>query len=210
MTFFTKLQRRGFPFFFRVWTTRFLGPAVLLLALAPTASADPLALRVPGSGAQVVVAGGWPQVSAGFWLKNEVGVAVDGYLNGSSLGIAVGTRGSLTRARVGWGIDGFVAMGVFFPLLNPGFGLSFTPALHLGYRGERFRAVVGLASPLAFRLAPGEEARLPLLVELQLGGKPGPVWIGAQVGMGPVGLPGQSSQISLQAGLLVAVDVGRR
>ena len=183
---------------------RALATALLLLALsspAPPAAADPLALRHGGPERGLVVEGGWPTVSAGWWVGPGLGLAVDWRLPAGAIGASLGTRTTVSNGPRHGGVDLFGAGGALVPLVDPGLALTATPAVQAGKRGPTTHVTIGLAAPVELLLVPRAQLRLPVLLELRFGGKLGPLWLGLRGGIGPVltapGDPGFALQWSL-------------
>lgn len=176
----------------------------MIALLLAAALADPVVLRGPAPEGALGVSIGSPELSAGGWIRPRLGVAVEARTGGTALGASVGTRATLAGRERPWGIDASLAAGWVLPTVDPALALSLTPALHAGWRGERFQAVLGLAAPLAARLAPRPDLRAPVLVEPWLGLRLGDVWLGARAGLGVVAAPGWAPSIVGHASLGVA------
>lgn len=179
--------------------------ALLLLALllASPAVADPVALRAPGQGRELVVEAGWPSISVAWWSRGGFGLALDVGTLGQAAGLSGGGRFVLTEGPLGWGVDAYVAGGLELLIADPGLTLTFTPALSVGSRGVVI-ATLSVAAPMALRLGE-QQARLPVQAELRLGARPGPVSFGVRGALGAVLSPGQPVAASLQWSLWIAL-----
>ena len=175
-------------------------PIVLLFAallLGPTmAFADPVALRLAGEDRQVGLEVGWRDLTVAWWFRPDLGLAVDVGLRGQAVGLSLGGRVALLDGPRRWGVDVFLAGGLRVLLPEPGLALTLTPAIAAGSRGPVV-ATLGLALPAAARLG-SKQARLPVLVELRLGGQPGPVSFGVRGALGPVFAPGEPVSVAMQ------------
>lgn len=166
-----------------LWTTLLL---VLTFACAAPAAADPLALRHAVAGKTLVVEGGWPNVSVGYWVGPRLGLAVDWRLPAAAISASVGTAKTVSQGPKYGGVDLFFAGGLLVPLVTPGVAVTATPAIQLGKRGPKSHFTFGIAAPIEALLTPQPQLRAPLLLELRLGGEVGPLWIGLRGGAGPV------------------------
>jgi len=177
----------------------------MIAFLATLAWADPSALRAP-IGVPGAVGGlhdlsvGAP-VAEGWWLVAEVRTS------GSAVGASAGRRLELVRGDHGWGADLALAAGLSFPTTEPSLAITATPAIVAGWFGNDGAVNFAVALPLQVRLVGGVEARLPALFEVQGGGRAGPVWIGARLGMGGIITPGTDLSILLEPGLWLALDL---
>ncbi len=169
--------------------------AALLLGVAP-ASADPVALRQAGTEREVSLEVGWRDATLAFWFRPDLGLAVDVGLRGQAVGLSLGGRLALVDGPRHWGVDFFLAGGMRVLLPEPGLALTLTPAIAAGSRGPVI-ATLGLALPVSARLG-SKQARLPILVELRLGGQPGPVSFGVRGALGAVLAPGEPVSVAMQ------------
>lgn len=177
----------------------------MITLLVASALAYSPALRVPlPSEPHVVLALGAPTSSVA-WRDARYGVSVDVAPSGSIAGASVGVRrllvGEDTRFRLTVEADG----GLLVPLIDPGVGLSVSGSIQAGWYGERGSGGgFALTSPLAFRFAPGAQARLPLLLEGDLAVACGPhLSLGALVGAGAAFAPGGPPAATAEASLVV-------
>jgi hypothetical protein len=178
---------------------------ILLAGFATRASADPTSLRHGVEAQTLVVEGGWPTLSAGYWLGPGFGLAVDWRLPAAAVSGSVGTRKTLAHGPKHGVVDLFFAGGLLVPLVDPGIAVTATPAIQLGKRGPKSRATIGLAAPIEALLSPRPQLRVPVLLELHLGGNLGPFWLGVRGGVGPIlSLPGATG-FTLQWSLWVRV-----
>lgn len=189
-------------------------PATLLLlcALTSPVRADPLALRAPFPTSReargVVAVVGWPDASLAWMPRPGLGVALEYRLPSDAAGVAVAWRrvlaegGRLSLAVVAGG-------GVKLPLIRAGLALTGQLALVGALRAGRFTGALSLASPCALRVVPDVETRLPLLLELWLTVRAGPLSIGLQGGAGATFSVGNAAQLALQGSLVVAVPFDR-
>jgi len=181
---------------------------LMIAMMVGLASADPAALRMPTPHtASVSGVLGVPELSVGTWLDSGWGLAIEGRASGSTVGASAGRRWVLAGGPDRWGVDASVAAGFTIPTLDPGIGLTLTPSIQAGWRGERVREVIGLTSPSALRLN-GVEARLPILVEDWLMVRAGRTWLGVQLGAGAVFSPGGTAAMAVQASAALSVDLG--
>jgi len=167
----------------------------LLLGSAP-ALADPVALRQAGADREVSLEVGWRDATLALWFRPDLGLAVDVGLRGQAVGLSLGGRLALLDGPRHWGVDLFLAGGLRVLLPEPGLALTLTPAIAAGSRGPVI-ATLGLALPAAARLG-SKQARLPILVELRLGGQPGPVSFGVRGALGAVLAPGEPVSVAMQ------------
>ncbi len=176
------------------------GLAALLVAAVLVqpgqASADPVSLRLPGTSRQLALEAGWRDVTLAWWFRDDLGVAVDVGLRGEAVGLSFGGRFAPVDGPQGWGVDLFLSGGLRALVADPGLALTLTPAVAAGSRGPVL-ATVGVALPMAVRLGQ-PQARLPVLIELRLGGQPGPVSFGVRVALGPVFAPGDPVSVAMQ------------
>jgi hypothetical protein len=161
-----------------------------VLAWTGSVGADPIALRVPVERRGMVLAAGAPEVSVGWWFTRRFGIAAEWRLPASAVGASVGARWTLVGEALGWGVDAVVAVGAVVPLIDPGVALSVTPSLVGRWRGERVVVATSVAAPTVARFLPMPDLRLPLLVELWLGGRVGAWWAGVHGGVGSTWVPG--------------------
>lgn len=169
------------------------------------AYADPLALRAPVSVPAVIVSAGAPSSSAAWWDGHR-GVAFEVHPSLSAIGAAAGVRRRFAGGDTGLVVDGTLAAGLVLPIYDPGVAVSFTPGLQLGYQGESGHLLLGFALPAEVRVAPGTDARVPLLVE---------VWAGADLsrrisggltlGVGDVILPGKGWALTAEAAVTLVI-----
>ena len=122
--------------------------------------------------------------------------------------MSFGARKALADGPRGWGVDVFLSGGFRALLADPGLALTLTPAIAAGSRGPVV-ATLGLALPMAARVG-NPQARLPMLVELRLGGQPGPVSFGVRGALGPVFAPGVSAAVAMQWSAWFSVKLPRR
>jgi hypothetical protein len=188
----------------------------VILALLALARAEPLALRQPVPGPNLVVVAGGPEAGVATWLSDHVGVGAGLRAPFASADVAVAVRARLAGGETGWGIDAGVAAGLVFPLSAWGLGVEVAPWSQLGFTRERFAFRAGLAAPAAVGHAGGLEARLPLLAELQSvirldafakESRGSPWWIGGHAGMGAVMASGGPVGIETQLAIVVGAKL---
>ncbi len=175
---------------------------IALWLASVVAWADPVALRAPmlAPGATV----GRLDLSVAAPLHQEWWLSVEARTNGATVGASVGRRWALVRGPRGWGFDGVLAAGVAVPTTAPGAALTATPALLGGWWGDDLTVSGGLALPLAVGWVEGPQARLPAIAELQLGGRAGPIWLGARLGAGAALTPGLDVRTVLEPAAWIA------
>jgi hypothetical protein len=174
-----------------------LGLLVIAFLQGPApAVADPVALRQAGEDRQLSLEAGWRDATVAWWFRPDLGLAVDVGLRGQAVGLSLGGRLALLDGPRHWGVDVFFAGGLRVLLPEPGLALTLTPAIAAGSRGPVI-ATLGLALPAAARLG-SKQARLPILVELRLGGQPGPVSFGVRGALGAVLAPGEPVSVAMQ------------
>ncbi len=177
---------------------------ILAALVGAPASADPLILRAPlPPTASVGLAAGAPSLAAGGWFSQQLGAAVELVDGGAAVGVSAGSRTNLLGSDDRWGLDAYLAGGVAIPLIDPGLALTVTPALQGGWRGDRVRATLAIASPTQLRLT-GFQAKLPVVAEPWLLFRAGSVWFGAQGGFGIAPVPGYSMSYVLQGSAVIA------
>jgi hypothetical protein len=183
---------------------------VLLAALASPAAADPLALRHGVDGRAVVVEGGYPSISAGYWVGPALGLALDWRLPAAAVSGSIGTRKTVAQGPRHGGVDLFVAGGLLVPLVDPGVAITASPAIQMGRRGPKGHVTFGVAAPMEALLVPRARLRIPVLLELRVGGNLGPLWLGLRGGVGPVlNFPGATG-FTVQWSLWVRVPAASR
>ncbi len=168
------------------------------VALGSEARADPLVLRAPVPGRVVAGTAGTPELSAGAWITERFGLAVEWRLPSAAAGASAGTRWTLVGDRLGWGVDAVVAAGVVVPLIAPAGAVSITSAVVGRWRSEALQVSANLASPLVIRVAPDTTVRLPLLLEVWITAHLGPVHFGAQGSVGSTYVPTLSWSSAIQ------------
>ncbi|MCO4768999.1 MAG: hypothetical protein KDA24_03150 [Deltaproteobacteria bacterium] len=165
---------------------------LLALLLPPSlAGADPVALRLPGgSAAEVVVAAGWPQQSAGVWFTPNFGMAMELRLPLGTVGGSLGGRQTVARGRKGWGLEVFGAGGVSTTLADHSIAMAATAAVQGGVLSKRgLLFSVGIAMPAVLRMGRGPhpvQGKLPFLLEVHGGVDAGPLWLGVTASGGVV------------------------
>ena len=165
---------------------RMIALLLLMAACAVPAAAEPLALRHGIDAKALVVEGGWPNISVGYWVGPRLGLAVDWRLPAAAISASIGTRKTLSQGPKHNGVDVFVAGGVLVPTILPGVAFTATPAIQMGKRGPKSHFTFGIVAPIEAQLSPRTVLRVPVLLELRLGGDVGPLWIGLRGGAGPV------------------------
>lgn len=178
---------------------------VAALALPSAVSADPLALRHAGERRELVVEGGPHEVAAAIWLSPELGLAVDVGLRGQAVGAHFGWRRTLVQGPRGWGAAVFVSGGLRALITEPGLALSLTPAVAAGSFGKGI-ATLGLALPASAQVG-GDQARLPILIELNLGARPAPVSFGVRGALGPVLAPGRTVTVAMRWSAWLTIEL---
>ncbi len=159
---------------------------LLLTTCAVQAAAEPLALRHGGEDRALIVDGGWPNLSVGYWIGPKLGLAVGWRLPAAAVSVSLGTRKTLVHGPRHGGGDVFVSGGMLVPLTDPGVAVTATPAIQFGKRGPTTHVTLGFAAPIEFLMTPRAQLRAPVLLELRAGGNLGPFWIGLRGGVGPV------------------------
>lgn len=180
----------------------------LLASCAAPAAADPLALRHGIEGKALVIDGGWPNLSVGYWVGPRLGLAVEWRLPAAAISGSVGTRKTVSHGPKHNGVDLFIAGGLLVPTILPGIAVTATPAIQLGKRGPKSHFTFGIAAPLEALLAPRAQLRVPVLLELRLGGKLGPLCVGLRGGAGPVFTAPGTTGFTLQWSLWIRFPTG--
>jgi len=151
----------------------------------------------------VVIEGGSHDLVLAGWLLPNLGIALDVGTRGQAVGLSVGYRRTLLQGPKGWGLSVFASGGLRTLLTEPGLALTATPALVAGSFGKGI-GTVGVAVPFAVRVG-SPLARIPVLIEANVGGRPGPVSFGLRGAIGPVFVPGEPTAIALQWSAWVAL-----
>lgn len=192
-----------------------VGVVLVGMCVPPEARADLPALRVPllervGEAPRraLVVAPGYPDASVAALIAPHVVVALSYKLPFDAVGAAAAWRGSLAGGATRWGLDLVAGGGVEVPTLRPGVALTAMVSLAGRVRTDRVVASLGVVAPIAVRLAPVVESKLPVLLDLWLGVRAGPVLVGLQAAGGASLSVGGSPELTGQASLFVAVPVG--
>ncbi|MFO0644963.1 MAG: hypothetical protein U0326_01915 [Polyangiales bacterium] len=180
-------------------------PAALLCARE--CRADPLALRAPVAGRVVTATFGTPELSAGAWLSDRFGFAVEWHLPASAVGGSIATRRTLVGERMGWGVDLTLAGGLTVPLISLAGAVSFTPALVGRWRNDYVHVAASVVSPMVLRVVPDPALRLPLLLEVWLIGHYRRLSLGVQGSVGSVFVTGLSWAYAIQASGFVGWDL---
>lgn len=191
------LRRRSFLFA--------AGGAALL---AREAHADPITLRAPVAGRVMSGTFGTPELSAGVWLSERVGLAVEWRLPASAVGASIATRWTLVGDRLGWGVDLTVAGGLVLPLISLSGAVSVTPSLMGRWRGEHVSLGAAIVSPTVLRVVPDPAVRIPLLLEVWLSGHYRRAHLGVQASVGSVFVSGLSWAYAIQVSGFVGWDLG--
>ncbi len=186
--------------------TSTLALAAALLA-ARECRADPLTLRAPVPGRVVTATFGTPELSAGAWLSDRFGFALEWHLPASAVGGSVATRRTLVGARMGWGVDLTLAGGLMVPLISISGALSFTPALVGRWRNDYVQVAASFVTPMVLRVVPDPALRLPLLLEVWLVGHYRRLHLGVQGSVGSVFVTGLSWAYAIQASGFVGWDL---
>ncbi len=182
--------------------------ASLACALASrSASADPIALRAPLTGRTLVGTFGTPEISAGAWLSDRFGFAIEWRLPVSSAGASVARRWTLVGERMSWGVDLSVAAGLVVPLIAPAGAVSLTPALIGRWRNQYLQVSASVVSPAVFQVLPEPAARLPLLFEVWIIGHYHQAHLGAQGSVGSVFVTGLSWAYAVQVSGFLGWDL---
>jgi hypothetical protein len=177
----------------------------MILAFIGLALADPIALRAPSGAVAVVL--GVPDSSVAVSVAPHVGVSIDARAL-DAVGASVGYRSDLFRRDTGFGLEVSIAGGPMVPLLDPGLALSATPALALGWAHHSLDATIGVAIPAVARFT-GFDLRIPVLGELWLGGRIGPVRVGGTFAAGQMWITGAPTEVGWHAGVYAAVGSAR-
>ena len=175
---------------------------LLISLLISLAQADPIALRAPQGAATMVI--GVPDSSVAIWTSRRLGFSLDVHPL-SAVGASVGVRSDLFRRPSGFGLAWSLAGGPVVPVFDPGLGVSLSPALALGWADSKVDATIGVSVPAEFRLVPGADLRLPLLGEIWLGGRVGPVRIGGTLAAGQMWLLSAPSELAFHLGGYLSV-----
>lgn len=155
------------------------------LLLVAMAAAEPKAFRAPvGNAAWVAEYGGGASLAG--WRADGWGLALEVGPQAGTLGGSLGWR---HLHPDGWGLDVTPGVGLVIPLVEPGLGLSLSPAARVGWRRKGFEIGLGLSIPVTvgfFGGGPGLAVRVPLLVEPGVGLGVGSLRLGLTGSMGPV------------------------
>jgi hypothetical protein len=168
------------------------------IVLARVASADPIVLRAPVPRRVVAATLGTPELSAGVWLTERFGLAVEWRLPAGAVGASAATRWTLVGDAMGWGVEFRMAAGLVVPLLTLAGGVSVTPAVMGRWRSDRVQVAANIVSPMVLRVAPDPTLRVPVLLELWLVVHVGPANVGVQGSVGSVYVPGLSWSNAVQ------------
>lgn len=168
------------------------------LGLARAASADPIVLRAPVPHRVIAATLGTPELSAGVWLSERLGVAVEWRLPAGAVGASVATRWTMVGDRMGWGVEYTMAAGLVVPLLTVAGAMSVTPSFMGRWRSDRVQVAASIVSPMVLRVAPDSTVRVPVLLEVWFIVHVGPVNVGAQGAVGSVYVPGLSWSNTVQ------------
>ena len=168
------------------------------MVLARSASADPIVLRAPVPRRVVAATLGTPELSAGVWLTERFGLAVEWRLPAGAVGASAATRWTLVGDPMGWGVEYTMAAGLVVPLLTFAGGVSVTPAIVGRWRSDRVQVAASLVSPIVLRVAPDPTMRVPVLLEVWLVVHLGPANVGVQGSVGSVYVPGLSWSNAVQ------------
>ncbi len=183
--------------------------AALLWALAwglpAPALADPVTLRHGAPTEGFVLQAGWPDLSAAWWLRPDLGVALAWRLPAAAASASVGTRRRRPLGSGAWALDGYLAGGLLIPTVDPGLALTATPALQIGWRRERIELDLGLAVPVELQVLIERRLRAPVLLELGGAAALGPLELGLRGGFGPVFTAPGAMGFALQWGLWLRV-----
>jgi len=171
---------------------------IALWAIA--AHADPVALRGPEVAPTAVV--GLHELSVGAPV-GDLSLALSVRTDRGAADAVLGRRWRVRGEPIGWRVEVGVAAGLLVPIVRPGLGITVTPWISAGpVRPHGFVQGV-IAAPLGIA-APGG-ARLPVLLELQGGGRVGPVTFGPRLGFGAVVAPGTDVSVATEAALLLSI-----
>lgn len=181
--------------------------AAALACAGASAHADPIALRGPAWGRVLAVMPGLPELSAAWWVRPAVGFALEWRFPASAAGASVGTRWTVIGDTLGWGVEVHIAGGVMVPLLDPGVGLSVTPAVHGRWRDEHLHVGASVAVPAVLRVAPGADLRVPPVIELWFALHFGRLSFGLHGNVGSVYVPGLDWSTTYQGSLYLAWDL---
>ncbi len=177
----------------------------MILALCGLALADPIALRAPAGLVSVVLA--VPDTSVALALTSHVGLSVD-FRALDAVSVSIGYRADVFRAATGFGLELSVAGGPTVPVLAPVLAVSATPALALGWARKSLDATLGIAVPGVVRVT-GPGLRLPVLGEVWLGGKAGPVRVGGTFAAGQMWITGAPTEVGWHGGVYVSIGPTR-
>lgn len=181
----------------------------LATALASSvAHADASVLRAPDLGTSVALFEGLPESSRAVWIRPWFAITQQQKLPFDSFGVGVGLRRTLAGGPRGWALSVQLGGGVSVPTLYPGVALELSPSTNLRVRGEWAYFSMGLAVPAAVRLDASADLRIPVVGELWLAFRAGPVWIGAMAGVGATFVPNASSAMALSGGGYIAIPYG--
>lgn len=185
-----------------------LASVIVALSLAPLPShADPIALRGPTWGRVASFSAGTPELSAGAWLTERFGLAVEWRLPVAATGVSAATRWRLVGDVRGWGVDLTLAGGVVVPLLDPAVAVSITPSVAGRWRGQYLQVAAVLVAPTVVRIAPDTLVRLPLLAEAWIATHIASLSVGVQGSVGSVFVPGLSWSNAVQVSAWVGWDL---
>ena len=171
----------------------------MITLLAAIAFADPVVSRAaaPGTGAWVGLDG----LGVSAQITDRVSVGVDLPWNAGSVAATATGRWDLTRGAQGWGVTATVGGGLVVPTAAPGIAVEITPAIQAGMFGRNGVFTVGVAAPISGGWVGAPVARLPALVEIQGGGRLGPMWLQGWVRMGAAWTPGLDTAILFDPGI---------
>lgn len=175
------------------------------LLLAGVALADPVALRVPGERATVVV--GLPAAGAAWWVDEHLGVSLD-LMGLDAVGASVGWRDRVLGAPEGLGVDVVFGGGVLLHTTTGAPLLSLAPAASAGWSRPHLDAHLGLALPFALGMLPDGQLRAPVLGTLTLGSASGPLRFGLDLELGTLRLTGAPPEVGFQGGVYLGWDGG--
>lgn len=182
--------------------------AAAALAAPNVATADTSALRAPDLGTSVVLFEGVPEASRAVWIRPWFAITQQQKFPYDAFGVGVGVRRTLAGGPRGWALAVQLGGGLSVPTLYPGVVLELSPSTNLRVRGDWAYFSMGIAVPAALRLDASGDVRIPVVGELWLGFRAGPIWIGAMAGAGATFVPNASSALALSGGGYIAIPYG--
>ncbi len=177
----------------------------MILTLGAAAFADPIALRGPLDAPSL--AAGLRSASVAVPVGEHFSVALDGRYALDRIGGWGAWRPIVPTEDGVWRLDGVLAAGAHGDPLTGTPGVDAMVGVAFGAVGQRWTGGVGLAVPAALDLPSGSWS-VPLLAELQVGVRLGPVWVAARAAGGPTWARGESMVTTWEPALWVGYKGG--